>query len=84
MIRHNSKCRWYGDREEMINHIISECSKLAQKEYKTRHDWVGKMQEIEIWPYKQMVYAQPRICLGEWDTHTYMGFWDINRSPNLD
>ena len=24
------------------NHIISECSKLAQKEYKTRHDWVGK------------------------------------------
>ncbi len=26
----------------MINHIISECNKLAQKEYKTRHDWVGK------------------------------------------
>ena len=24
------------------NHIISECSKLAQREYKTRHDWVGK------------------------------------------
>ena len=23
------------------NNIISECSKLAQKEYKTRHDWVG-------------------------------------------
>ena len=26
----------------MINHIISECSKLAQKVYETRHDWVGK------------------------------------------
>ena len=26
-----------------INRIISECSKLAQKEYKTRHDWVGKV-----------------------------------------
>ena len=25
----------------VINHI-SECSKLAQKEYKARHDWVGK------------------------------------------
>ena len=25
-----------------MNHIISECSKLAQKEYKCRHDWVGK------------------------------------------
>ena len=26
----------------MINHIISKCSKLAKKEYKTRHNWVGK------------------------------------------
>ena len=32
----NSKYRLCGDREETINHI-SECSKLAQKEYKTRH-----------------------------------------------
>ena len=35
----NSKCRLCGDRDDTINHIISECSKLAQKEYKTRHDW---------------------------------------------
>ena len=27
----NSKYRSCGDRDEMINHIISECSKLAQK-----------------------------------------------------
>ena len=27
----NSKCRLCGDRDEMINHIISECSKLVQK-----------------------------------------------------
>ena len=39
----NSKCRLCSDRDETINHIISECSKLAQKEYKTRHDWVGKV-----------------------------------------
>ena len=39
----NSRCRLCGDRDEMINHIISECSKFAQKEYKTRHDWVGKL-----------------------------------------
>ena len=39
----NSKCRLCGDRDETINHIISECSKLAQKECKTRHDWVGKV-----------------------------------------
>ena len=37
----NSKCRLYGDWDEMNNHI-SECSKLAPKEYKTRHDWVSK------------------------------------------
>ena len=36
----NSKC---GDRDETINHIISERCKLAQKDYKTKHDWVGKV-----------------------------------------
>ena len=35
-------CRLCGDRDETINHIISECSKLAQKEYKARHDWVAR------------------------------------------
>ena len=39
----NSKCRLCGDRDETINHIISECSKLAQREYKARHDWVGNV-----------------------------------------
>ena len=61
----NSKCRLCGDRDETINHIISECSKLAQKEYKARHDWVGKVihwemcKKFQIWPCQQMVYAQP-------------------------
>ena len=32
----------------MINHILSECSKLAQKEYKTGHDWVGKVIHLEM------------------------------------
>ena len=35
----NSKCRLCDDRDETINHIISECSKLAQKEFMTRHGW---------------------------------------------
>ena len=29
--RQNSNCRLYSDRDEIINHIISECCKLAQK-----------------------------------------------------
>ena len=39
----NSECRLCGDRDETISPIISECSKLTQKEYNTRHDWVGKV-----------------------------------------
>ena len=35
----NSTCRLYSDRGGTINHVISECSKLAQKEY----GWVDKV-----------------------------------------
>ena len=31
-----------GTRNETISHIVSECGKLAQKEYKRRHDSVGR------------------------------------------
>ena len=44
-----SICMLCVDRDEKINHIISEWSKLAQKEYKTRHDWVGKVIHWELW-----------------------------------
>ena len=37
----NSKCRMCGKAEETVNHVLSECSKLAQKEYKRQHDWFG-------------------------------------------
>ena len=39
----NSECRLCGDRDETINHIKSEYSKIAQKEYGTRHDRVDKV-----------------------------------------
>ena len=44
-----SKFSLCGDWDETINHIISECSKLAQREYKARHDWVSKMIHWEMW-----------------------------------
>ena len=44
----NSKCRLCGDRDETINHIISECSKFAQREYKARHDWIGQVIHWEM------------------------------------
>ena len=44
----NSKYRLCVDRDETINHIISKCSKLAQKEFKTRHNWVGNVIHWEM------------------------------------
>ena len=47
--------------------IIIECNKLAQKEYKTRHDWVEKIillelcKEIKIRLFYQKVHTQARI-----------------------
>ena len=31
-----------GTRNETISHLVSECGKPAQKEYKQRHDGVGR------------------------------------------
>ena len=44
----NSKCRMCGQAEETINHILNECSKLAQSEYKRRHDWIGRRIHWEV------------------------------------
>ena len=42
-MQHNSKCKLCGDRDDTVNQMLSECSKLEHKEYKTRHDWVGRV-----------------------------------------
>ena len=41
-IQKNRKCRLCGNRDETVDHITSECGKLVQKKFKSRHDWVGK------------------------------------------
>ena len=33
---------WCKESDETVNHMISKHSKLAKKEYKNKHDWVGK------------------------------------------
>ena len=61
----------------------------SKKEYKIRHEWVGKVIHWELYKkfkfdqYKQMVYAQPRIYPREWDTQTPLGLWDTIGSPDL-
>ena len=78
---------WASDeRDETINPIKSECSKLTQKVYKTRHDWVDKLIHMELCKklkFEQIVYAQSKICLEEWDVQTPLRFWDTNGSSNL-
>ena len=44
----NSRCRLCDDGHKKNHHIISECSNLALKEYKTKHDWVGKVINWEL------------------------------------
>ena len=79
----NNKCRHCGDRDETINHMISECSKLAQKEYKTRHDWVGKVIHWEMCktfkfdPTNKWYMHNPASVL-ENDTHKHLWDFDIH------
>lgn len=35
----NPKSRMCVKAEKNVNHMISECSELAQQDYKRRHDW---------------------------------------------
>ena len=79
-MQQNSKCRLCSDRDEMINHIISECSKLAQ-EYKARRNWVGKVIHREMckkfkFDHTNKWYMHNSAPVLENDTHKLL--WDFN------
>ena len=68
----------------MINHLISECKDSIRQDTTGRsRQSLGIVQEIEIWPYKQMVYAQPRIHPRKWVAQKFLWFWDTNMSSYL-
>ena len=80
-MQQNSKCRLSGNRDETINHIISECRKLAQKEYKARHGWVGKVIHWEMcrkfqFDHTNKWYMYNPAPVLENDTHKLL--WDFN------
>ena len=59
--------------------MISECSKLAQKEYKTRHDWMGKVIHREMckkfkFGHTNKWYMRKQASILENDTHKFL--WD--------
>ena len=79
----NRKCRLCGDRDETINHIISECSKLTQKEYETRHDWVGKVISWEMckklkFDHTNKWYMNNPVPVLENNTHELLWDFDIH------
>ena len=41
-------CRVCRKVDQIIDHIVGGCSKLAQKEYKRRHDSLGKIVHWEL------------------------------------
>ena len=78
----NSKCTLCGDRYETINHIISGCSKLAQKEYKVWHDWVDEVIHWEMCKkfkcdHANKWYMHNPASVLENDTHKLLWDFDI-------
>ena len=61
--------------------IIRECSKLAQNEYETRHNWVGKVIPWEMckklkFDHTNKWYLHNPASVLENDTHELL--WDLN------
>ena len=79
----NSKCRLCGDRDDTINHIVSECSKLEHEEYKTRYDWVGKVIHWEMskkfkFEHTNKWYMHSPAPVPDNDTHKLLWDFDIH------
>ena len=58
------KCRLCKTKDETINHIVSECPNLAQKQYKERHDQVARTLH---WSLSKRHNIQ---CSVKWYEHT--------------
>ena len=44
----SEKCRMCGEHEESISHILVECKKLGQIEYKQRHDSIVRILHLQM------------------------------------
>ena len=77
-VQQNSKCRFSGERDEVINHIISESRKLAQKEYKTRHNWLNKVINSELWKKLKFAHTNRWYMHNlESENETHKLLWDF-------
>ena len=66
-----------GEKGESVNHIACECKKLAQREYKQRHDSVAK---VAHWKLCEKYYLEKK---DKWYEHapdsvSEKDEWDLN------
>ena len=62
---------WWKRRNDQSHYKQMQHGCIERVYDKIRLCWQGDppgiVQDIEIWPYEQMVYAQPKICPNEWN-----------------
>ena len=72
----------------MINHTLRKGSKSTQKEYKTRHDWVGNMihwklsKKLKFDHMNKWYMRNPESVLENETHNVILGFSDTNGSPD--
>ena len=78
-----------------VNRVLSECSKLAQKEYKRRHDWFGTKIHWEIcrkyaievkekwYEHKPEVVMETDKCMILWDFTVQTDHEIYRRKPDV-
>ena len=86
-MQQNSKCRLCSERRNHPSHK-SECRKLAQKEYKARHDWVGKVIHGEMckkfkFDHTNKSYIHNPAAVLENNTNKLLWDWHIDGSRYL-
>ena len=66
------KCRLCSNRDKRVNHIISKSSKLVQKDFQTRYNWVGKVIHWELCKRSKFDHTDKLYM-----TFITKGFWTI-------
>ena len=72
IVQQNRKCKLCGDKNETVNPIISEFNKLMQKEYESRHDWVGKVIHKELCKSFNLMILPNGICVNQNSSYKMM------------
>ena len=93
--KENSKYRMCGKAEGTVNHALSKCNKLSQKEYKRRRDWfetkihqkIYRKYGIEVkkkwYEHKLEVLMQNAKCKILWDSTIQKDHKICGRRPDV-